>query len=219
MNKIILTLSLLVLICLSVISFAQETTDSTVETTPNNVRLLVHKSVSPNVAVVEGNITFTITLINVGDEPAYDLDVKDNEWPEGSFDVVEGDIKSTFEKLSPNERATLKYTIVSKSKGEISTQSAFVTYRLAPSSGDKDATQGLKYSAKSNVLPPIPILTQADYDRRNDSHFGDWAIFLVLTLLPVGLPYVAYLYSNNQIQELAEQKKKRRDVSEQQSEQ
>jgi len=193
-------------------SFAQEeattTETTTTETTTqqqNNVRLIVHKVATPSEAVINSNITFTITVINMGEEPAYDIEVKDNEWPEAQFDV-DGETKATFEKVGPNDRVVLKYSIVPKVIGEITTQFALASYRLSPAT-DKDEKTGLKLFAKSNVLPAIPILTQAEYDRRHDSHYDDWAIFFILSLIPVALPYVVYMYANNQIVELAEQKK------------
>ena len=203
-------LSILFALCLSVLAQedAASVEDSDITTTSttqqHNVRLLLHKSVSPSETVVNTNMTFTITLINLGEDPAYDVEVKDNEWPESTFELVEGEAKATFEKIAMNEKVSYTYTIVPKSIGEISTQHATASYRLT---AEKDEKSGLKLFVKSNILPSIPVLTQADYDRRHDSHVGSWVTFFLLALIPTALPYAVYMYANNQIHELADQKK------------
>ncbi|EFC41266.1 hypothetical protein NAEGRDRAFT_80788 [Naegleria gruberi] len=184
----------------------ETSTTTTTTTQQNNVRLFLHKSVSPAEPIVNTNITFTITVINVGEETAYDIDVKDNEWPEAQFELAEGETKASFEKVAPNDRVSYKYTIVPKSVGEINTQHALATYRLAPAA-EKDE-KSLKLISKSNVLPAIPVMTQAEYDRKHASHVGDWIVFFILSLIPTALPYVVYMYANNQIVDLANQKQK-----------
>ncbi|KAG2381367.1 hypothetical protein C9374_006356 [Naegleria lovaniensis] len=209
--------ALLVLCVSSLVVLAQDDTTTTTTTTSStepttsttqqqhNVRLLLHKSVSPAEAIINTNMTFTITLFNLGEEPAYDVEVKDNEWPESSFDLIEGESKATFAKIGSNEKVSFTYTIVPKSVGEISTQHATASYRLTP---EKDEKSGLKLFAKSNILPSIPVLTQADYDRKHDSHLATWATFFLLALIPTALPYAVYMNANNQILELADQSKK-----------
>lgn len=141
-------------------------------------------------------------IVNIN-SAAYDVDVKDNDWPEGSFEYLEGENKGKFEKLEPGTNVTFSYTVVPKSIGEIETVPAMVTFKTSQDTEDED-----RRIARSNILPKIPVLTQSEYDKRHDSHVDEWAIFFALLILPIGIPFVLYLFANNQISALAAEKKK-----------
>jgi hypothetical protein len=134
---------------------------------------------------------------------AYDVEVKDNEWPESNFELVSGDIKANFDAVAPGTNASFSYTVVPKIVGGITTENAIVTYKLSPEDTDK-------HYVRSTVLPQIPILTQAQFNKKHDTHWDDWVIFALLSLIPVGLPGLVYLYANNQINQLASEGKKKK---------
>ena len=165
--------------------------------------LLAYKHVKDFEAIINNNLTVSITVYNVGEHAAYDVHVKDNDWPAGSFDTLEGETKATFDRIEAGSSVTFKYTIVPRATGEIQTLPAKITFKPAQDADETDVKV-----AYSNGLPKIPVLTQTEYDRRHDSHVDEWFIFLLLLALPVGAPATMYLFANNQIEQLAAEKKK-----------
>lgn len=127
--------------------------------------------------------------------------MKDNEWPTDNF-VVNGELKTTFEKIEAGQNVTHTYTVTPKVVGGVTTESAIVSFQNNP---DEET----KFFVKSSTLPQLNIMTQAQFDKRKETHVNDWVIFALLSLIPVGLPGLVYLYSNNQINQLASQGKKK----------
>jgi hypothetical protein len=194
-------LLLVAVICLFFVAFVRAQDDE--DEKPVATTLLVYKHVKDYEAILNNNLTVTLTIYNVGESAAYDVNVKDNDWPEGSFDTIEGENKANFDKIEPGTNVTFSYTVVPRSTGEIETVPAIVTFKPV-----QDADETETKTARSNGLPKIPVLTQSEYDKRHDSHVDEWAIFFVLLSLPVGVPTVMYLFANNQIAALAAEKKK-----------
>lgn len=77
---------------------------------------------------------------------------------------------------------------------------AKITYK--PKSDDKETRV-----AKSTTVGVLTVLSSADYERKHDSHYDEWAIFALFALIPVGFPFFAYQYSKNTVAGLCENAK------------
>lgn len=148
-------------------------------------------------------ISLFFSIVNLCvNSAAYDVELKDNEWPAENF-VVTGNLKATFDKIEAGHNVTHTYTVTPKIVGSVNTESAIVSFKTNPE-------EETKYYVKSSVLPQLTIMTQAQFDKRNDTHLDDWVIFTLLAFIPVGLPGLVYLYSKNQIDQLASQGAKKK---------
>jgi hypothetical protein len=135
----------------------------------------------------------TITVYNNGAAAVTDLVIEDE---------VPSEEQKTFkvDSLAPGETSTHSYTFKLSETGSLVTEPAKLTYK--PKAEEKE-----NKVVKSTNLPVIQVLSSSDYERKHDSHVDEWVIFAVLALIPVGFPFFAYQYSNNQINTLNENAK------------
>lgn len=177
------TTTIFVLLCLfSLVIHCVETKDEESKA----ATLLVHKT-APLETIVNQNLTISFTIYNVGQRweflyiltsnlsAAYDVKLQDNEWPEENFQIVSGGPKTTFEKIAPGANVTYNYTIIPKTLGSLATTAAVVTFKTQP----KDTKQRI---VRSTDLPPIAVLTAAEYDKRHDSHYVSFFWMTVLIM-------------------------------------
>ncbi|KAL0489615.1 translocon-associated protein subunit beta [Acrasis kona] len=196
-----LILALVVCLFFAAIVRAQDDDDEEAQALPATT-LIVYKNLKEYEAIVNNNITIAITVYNVGESAAYNVQIKDNDWPEGSVETLEGENKASVDVIEAGSNFTFSYTIVPRATGDILTIPAVVSF-----SPVQDDDSNRKFS-RSNPIPKIPVLTQSEYDKKHDGHVDDVLIFLLLLTLPIGVPAVMYLYADNQIAALAADKKK-----------
>ncbi len=116
-------------------------------------------------------------------------------------DVI-GDLKTTFERVDPGKNVSYSYSIVPRSVGSLDIASALVSYK-------NDPEDDRRYYGKATVIPQISVVTQSQYNKKHDSSAEYWVIFVLLSMIPVGIPGMVYLYANNQVQQIGKLYKKK----------
>lgn len=113
--------------------------------------------------------------------------------------VVVGDVKTTFERVDPGKNVSYSYSIVPRSVGSLDLASAVVSYK-------NDPEDDRRYYGRAAVIPQISVLTQSQYNKKHNSSVDYWAVFVLLSMIPVGIPGMVYLYANNQVQQVHKKK-------------
>eukprot|EP00994_Dinema_validum_P004111 NODE_2145_length_757_cov_124.043785_g1728_i0.p1 GENE.NODE_2145_length_757_cov_124.043785_g1728_i0~~NODE_2145_length_757_cov_124.043785_g1728_i0.p1 ORF type:complete len:193 (+),score=42.62 NODE_2145_length_757_cov_124.043785_g1728_i0:70-648(+) len=155
--------------------------------------LLVLKSVDKYDPVAGHNLTVSINIFNIGQSPAHDVEVDDSQgWPSEGVKEVEGPKTFKLEKLTSGSNQTYSYVVSPQHPGELRTGAAKILYRLE-AKGEETKT------VKSNTLPVLPVLTSAEYEKKNTKHLKEWFTFFMLSLIPVGLPGCMYMMATNKL--------------------
>eukprot|EP00998_Keelungia_sp_KM082_P009015 NODE_5193_length_717_cov_199.233898_g5170_i0.p1 GENE.NODE_5193_length_717_cov_199.233898_g5170_i0~~NODE_5193_length_717_cov_199.233898_g5170_i0.p1 ORF type:complete len:199 (-),score=59.30 NODE_5193_length_717_cov_199.233898_g5170_i0:119-688(-) len=140
---------------------------------------------------VGNDVNVTTTLYNVGNSPVFNVNFKD-EYPVG-VEIVAGEATAQFDSIGPNDNRTVTLKIKPGLQGQLAMVAAKMTYQLDESADDTKTVY-------SNILPALPVLQAAEYQKRNARHFGEIATFVVLAFIPVGLPYYVYQHARGQLQ-------------------
>eukprot|EP01080_Neovahlkampfia_damariscottae_P006299 gene6299-10305_t len=153
----------------------------------NTASIMVEKQTEVD-GVVNQEFKVKIVVHNYGKAAAYNLDIKD--------EVPNAEPKEyTLEQIEPGSNKTFEYSFVPTEIGSLYLSAAKVTYKLK--ADDKESK-----IMKSTFFPVISILDAADYEKKHDKHYDEWGIFVALSMVPVGLPYFAYVYSQSKIKSL-----------------
>ena len=79
--------------------------------------------------VVQGsNITVTVSLFNAGSVGAVEVNVRD-EWPDESFDVVEGKYERVFDSIAPGANESFSFIVSPSVDGEYEPARAVAEYK------------------------------------------------------------------------------------------
>eukprot|EP00999_Lentomonas_sp_LEN2_P000667 NODE_1662_length_778_cov_89.248848_g1613_i0.p1 GENE.NODE_1662_length_778_cov_89.248848_g1613_i0~~NODE_1662_length_778_cov_89.248848_g1613_i0.p1 ORF type:complete len:184 (+),score=36.36 NODE_1662_length_778_cov_89.248848_g1613_i0:144-695(+) len=149
----------------------------------SKARLMVLKTVDKYDAVVHNNLTVSITVFNVGKSPAFEVEVDDSAaWAAHGVGLVEGEKKTVVDKINSGENVTHTYVVSPALSGELESQSTKVTYKFEPKGTEQRVVL-------SNTLPSLPVLTPAEYSRRNAKHYKEWFIFMLFGTLLVAVPW------------------------------
>lgn len=158
--------------------------------------LLVWKRFEPlvPVAVVGNNLTVKLEIFNVGQKPAYNIEIDDVEAWGPDFELVEGNMTGSFTKLNPNSNVIWEYIIVPHKEGKHIGKEALVKYAENPS-------EEAKFWTQSSHAYDLEILSR-DRWLKSRFHYKEWAFFLILSFVPVGLPAFIYAFYSRKLQQL-----------------
>lgn len=184
-------------------SDASTTEDEKQEAVVQPAKLLVYKK-APEATVVNGEWTVDITIYNVGDKNALNIELNDGFWAPEVFQAVKGSTSEKFEVLKPGEYVSHSYTISGKTLGEYETTQTTVTYKSEEESAESEGSTPVVHVSRSNPIPPVRVLTQSQYDKLNAKKFPVPIAYALLSIIPVILPALLHLYANNQIARFAD---------------
>jgi len=146
-----------------------------------SARLLVLKQIDSDEPVERDNLTATITIYNVGDSPAFEVEIEDH-WPASLVDKVSGELSHTFAQIKAHDNATHTLVVRANTAGLLHIPPAKITYRMAPKAAHGEVVY-------SNTIDHLQVLTLAAYDKRHTKHYREWATFFILSAIWVGAPY------------------------------
>mmetsp|Transcript_3188 Transcript_3188/g.4709 ORF Transcript_3188/g.4709 Transcript_3188/m.4709 type:complete len:197 (+) Transcript_3188:60-650(+) len=193
--SLLIVVALIMLINFVLLARAQEEGEEEAKV----AKLIIHKDAPVN-NVINTNITFTVTVYNVGASTAYNVQLRDAEYP-SEFEVLSGESATTFEEIAPGANASFAYTIVGKTVGDWASIPAKATYANKPNAEATVTAHSTNFGGQ-----PLRVMTQSAYDKLQDSKTTAYILFALTFLLPIVAPLVLHGYSNNQIRDLANNK-------------
>lgn len=171
----------------------------------NEPHLLVLKSMDAYEAVLDKPLTVSLNVFNVGQSAAHQIEIDDSAaWPVKYVKEVEGKRKASILSLGAGLNKTVTYQlapILATKSGKLPASSAKITYSLK-------AEARANKVVYSNTFPSLPLFTAADFERKHSRHVKEWVTFLVLSLIPVGLPGAMYYLASNKLDKLVGKERK-----------
>ncbi|OQR78683.1 translocon-associated protein subunit beta isoform 1 [Tropilaelaps mercedesae] len=169
------------------------------ERTPE-ARLLSLKKVLNRYLVENRDVSIHYELYNVGDATAVNVKLIDRTFPPSDFDVVSGSLEATFPKIPAGTNVTHSVVVRPNKYGMFNFTSAEVTYEL-----------GERNSEIRRSLTTEPgqggIMPEVDFERRFSPHYLDWAVFLLLCMPSLLVPFLLYNSSKSKYENLAKKSK------------
>jgi hypothetical protein len=174
----------LVLLLLATLCASQKT---------KTAHLLVLKSLDKAEVVENEAVAVTINLFNVGKSAAVSIDIDDSMWGH-SIKEITGSQTATLDRIQPGFNQTHRYVIAAPASGALSVGATKVTYN-----SDPVGQEGKAKVVYSNILPELPVLTRVEYTKRTTRHLKEWGVFILLALVPVGLPALMYVLAREKL--------------------
>ncbi|GBG89090.1 hypothetical protein CBR_g48800 [Chara braunii] len=116
----------------------------------NSAFLVVDKRVTLKRMKDAEKVTVSFGIHNMGGGIAYDVTLTDSEWPESSFELLSGNISTSWVQLEGGAVVEHSFVLKTTTKGPFVTLPATVTYRLASKSTPQ--------TAKSTPVPTLDLL-------------------------------------------------------------
>mmetsp|Transcript_3791 Transcript_3791/g.10473 ORF Transcript_3791/g.10473 Transcript_3791/m.10473 type:complete len:227 (-) Transcript_3791:885-1565(-) len=159
--------------------------------TPSGSFLIGERRFSPTEAVEMGNVTITYIIHNVGDLPAFDVDLSDALLLDVAFDVPGGAEGMSFEEIPAGGKVEHAISVTVKGSGVFGDSSESAVYKptaakIEYASERTSETKRVQFLASVNRLF---VEDAVSYRKRTDKHLIDWAGFLAVSLLLTAMPY------------------------------
>jgi len=138
----------------------------------------------PGVFAKGYNFTVNLTVFNVGEASAYDVNVADN-WPEANFDLIDGELLGSWEEITSGESQSMEIVLQPTFEGKMPGFRASVDYLRTPE--DSEAVNGL-----STMTGNMTVYSAVNYEKFTANHRQEWAVFLVSSFSTIIVPLVVY---------------------------
>jgi len=148
----------------------------------SGARLLINKRILNKFYVESKDILIEYSIFNVGSSAALNVQLKDESFPEESFEVVRGLLNVKLDRLAPGNNVSHAIVVRPKHHGYMNFSAAQVRY-LA-SEGAKEEQIGYSSIPYEGGVAPF-----RDYDKKFSPHILDWLAFTVMTLPSLGIPF------------------------------
>lgn len=166
----------------------------------SGARLLASKTIL-NQWLVEGrDMTVLYTIYNVGSSAAVQVVLNDESFAESDFAVVSGQTRVQWDRISTASNVTHSVILQPLKTGFYNITSATVTYVASEGSEPRNA-----YTSAPGKAGVVAV---KDYDRRFSPHYMDWAAFAVMTIPPIGIPFLLWFRSKSKYEALSAKAKK-----------
>merc|ERR1712212_281162 len=151
-------------------------------TSTDRARLLASKKLHNTYLVENADMVIEYSLFNIGTAPALNVQLTDGTFNSEHFDIVAGQPQVKFDRIAPS--ANVSHTIVVRPKqyGYFNFTAAVVSY--LPSEESKDVQIGFTSSPGQGTILPT-----REFQRRFSPHLFDWAVFAVLLVPVLGVPF------------------------------
>ncbi|CAG0913329.1 unnamed protein product [Notodromas monacha] len=170
-----------------ILAFIQGSLSAETEEAP--ARLLISKKILNNYLVEGRDVVVQYALFNIGKQPAVEVRMTDVNFPTDDFEIVAGHVTDVkFDRVGPGSNVSYAVVVRPKASGYYNFTVAQVTY--LPSEGAENVQ--VAFSSKPGM---IPIYSYKDFDRHHSPHFLDWAVFAVMCLPSIVIPYMLWYSS------------------------
>ncbi|KAL5581438.1 hypothetical protein UlMin_013880 [Ulmus minor] len=121
--------------------------------------IVAHKKASLN-RLKSGaeRVSVSIDIYNQGSLTAYDVSLNDDSWPQDLFDVVNGNISTSWEKLDAGGIVSHSFELEAKSKGIFNGEPAVITFRIP--------TKAALQEALSTPILPLDVLADRPPEKK-----------------------------------------------------
>ena len=117
----------------------------------------------------------------------------DSNW--GSTGTI---VKESWDSIAPGANVSTSYSVMPTEAGIMSVEPAKVTYKTETGSDSvKVAFSNNVYDVSVDNAPGLPVLTEAEYEKKTSKRTKEWITFLLLLVIPIGMPFFFYQQSNN----------------------
>ena len=134
----------------------------------------------------------TLKIYNLGEAAAKDVKIDDTTWQ-----AVTGAVfQKTFATIEAGDIEEVTYNVIPETAGKVlATVPAKLTYKAA-GSDDMQASFSNNIHDKGTG---IRIITQAEYEKKTSRRVKEWLTFLLLLVVPLGIPLYFHQQSANQL--------------------
>ncbi|KAJ8029570.1 Translocon-associated protein subunit beta [Holothuria leucospilota] len=167
----------------------------------DGARLLAAKNLL-NEYLVEGkDVSVLYSIYNVGSSTAHNVALTDETFPEADFKVIQGKLSVQWERIAPGSNVTHSVILQPLKSQFFNFTSATVTYLPL-----EDAEEKSTYTSAPGEKG---IVTLKEFDRRFSPHYMDWAVFAVMTIPPIGVPFLLWFMSKRKYESIVTGKGKK----------
>eukprot|EP00008_Paramoeba_atlantica_P009120 CAMPEP_0201481306 /NCGR_PEP_ID=MMETSP0151_2-20130828/5577_1 /ASSEMBLY_ACC=CAM_ASM_000257 /TAXON_ID=200890 /ORGANISM="Paramoeba atlantica, Strain 621/1 / CCAP 1560/9" /LENGTH=179 /DNA_ID=CAMNT_0047863425 /DNA_START=32 /DNA_END=571 /DNA_ORIENTATION=- len=149
--------------------------------------LSVEKKVDRSRVIVGGEVRFDIIVTNIGEAPAYRLEMRDL--------FKNKEFMHKIDTLAPGRSSNLTYTVQLTERGEILTGMATVRYSLRQSPAADTYTaystqiqDGIPGAGEASRTPFVTVLSPAEYRRTQETDSSEWILLAFMLLFPLAFP-------------------------------
>lgn len=154
--------------------------------------LLAHKTLLNAEAVINQPLTTMVTIYNVGDAPAFDVQLYDKQWLAANDEVLKplyGSQLPSWTVLLPGHNITHSYAIEPIVGGAVTFEQSMgtVSWSASPSSSSSKSV-----ARTTDVGNFLNVAYSHEAERKFKPHTFEWVIFSGLSLATLALPFLIW---------------------------
>ncbi|EDV20164.1 expressed hypothetical protein [Trichoplax adhaerens] len=155
------------------------------------VRLSEHsrKNVLNNMVVENKELVINYEIYNVGQGTATEVELQDDIISGDSMKLVRGILPVVWDRIPPGGNVTHAVVLKPIKVGPYNFTSARISYTMNEN-GDRQLSL-------STALGVTSVMNEKEYDRKHSPHLTDWAIFGLLNIPIIVIPYLMWYSSKS----------------------
>lgn len=151
----------------------------------DNARLLASKNILNQYMVENKDLTVLYEIYNVGGSSALEATLSDKSFPDSDFEVIHGNLEVNWERIGPGNNVSHVVILRPKKSGYFNFTSADLHYLASETATEHQY-------AYTSAPGEGGIVSFKDYDRKFSSHVLDWAVFAIMTLPSLSIPFLLW---------------------------
>lgn len=152
-------------------------------------RLIASKTTESKILAQNVDLTFSYKIFNIGQDSAFNVVMKDENFGTDKFEVVKGSAEAKWDVIEKDSSVTHEVTVRALNSGSQNITSAVFTY--------KTAEDGEEITMFSSDYGTAQIIEEREYLRKHASHLQDWVVFILLSIPSLLFPYLLYFKSKS----------------------
>lgn len=154
-----------------------------------SARLLVAKNVLNKMIVQNKELTINYEIYNIGQSTATEVELKDDIADDDSMKLLHGILPVSWDRIPPGGNVTHAVVLKPIKTEPYNFTAARVSYTVNED-GDRQLTL-------STALGLVAVMNEKEYDRKHSPHVTDWAIFGLLNIPIIVIPYLMWYSSKS----------------------
>jgi len=147
--------------------------------------LVIGKELSNSQVVKERDLVIKYTIYNVGDGPASEVTLTDEDITSGPFTIRSG-LKSAYWPTIPaGSKST--HVLVATPSMAIKLMHNFTAAKVTYKANKDDLSQ---QTGTSSTPGTFEIYQSGEFSRQNNPHLVEWFLFMLICVVPLGVPYL-----------------------------